>query len=222
VIDGLYRDPEAVRACALRQTEWTPRRAFPGEQAIVEVDTSRLYARLLEWIEIEDISPESECHGRAVFSTITRKDRDLPPMEWGLPHFDPHSHIAGLAYLNLPAQCRGGTAFYRHRRTGLERWPADDEALAQALDTLGIRAAGLSPTEAANALAAALFKPRSEPGFIRESTEDWELTALVEMRWNRAVFYETALFHSAYTRDDFFGDRLDTQRLTQTFFLRAS
>ena len=37
------------------------------------------------------------------------------------PHIDTVM-LAGVVYLNLPEQCRGGTAFYRHRATGIAEW----------------------------------------------------------------------------------------------------
>jgi hypothetical protein len=35
-------------------------------------------------------------------------------------HYDPY-RWTGVLYLNLPEQCRGGTGFYRHRKTGLTK-----------------------------------------------------------------------------------------------------
>ncbi len=36
----------------------------------------------------------------------------------------------GVLYLNLPEQCRGGTAFYRHRPSDQDRAPLTQEELA--------------------------------------------------------------------------------------------
>ena len=39
-------------------------------------------------------------------------------------HIDP-CFYSGILYLSLPEHCRGGTDFFRHRRTGLDRAPTD-------------------------------------------------------------------------------------------------
>jgi hypothetical protein len=220
IIDDFYRDPEAVRRLALAQTRWEPRRAFPGVQAVVDVDTAPLFDDLRRVIDVARVSPQSESARRAVFSMITKKDAELMPAQSRHPHADGHSHLAGLVYLNLPEQCRGGTSFYRHRKTGLEHQPRDVEGLLEALGEPA-RPVDAAEEEALwQRLFAELFPPLPGPTqYIRESTAEWELTRLVEMRYNRAVFYDSNDFHSNYTRDDWFGDTPATRRLTQTLFL---
>jgi hypothetical protein len=220
IIDGFYRHPERIRALALAQRRWEPRRLFPGLQAVVPVDTRPLFAGLSQWIDVPGFSAASETAGRAVFSMITKKDAELAPLQSRQAHNDDHSHLAGLVYLNLPGQCRGGTSFYRHRKTGLDACP---KTLPEVMAALG------EPTPPANEaetralwdrLYGTLYELQPGPTqYIRESTDVWELTRLVEMKHNRAVFYDSQLFHSNYTRDDFFGDTLETRRLTQTLFL---
>jgi hypothetical protein len=48
--------------------------------------------------------------------------------------------------------------------------------------------------------------------------EDWGLTAAVENEFNRLVLFRGALFHKA---SGYFGNTLETGRLTQTFFFRT-
>lgn len=220
IIDGFYRHPERVRQLALAQHEWAPRRWFPGLQASVAVDTRELFAGLSQWIDVPGFSAASETAGRAMFSMITKKDAELDPMQSRQPHNDGHSDLAGLVYLNLPEQCHGGTSFYRHRQTGLECCP---KTTAEVMAVLGEPKSPTSDEEAA-ALWQRLYDRlyQQQPGpieYVRESTDSWELTRLVEMKYNRAVFYDSQLFHSNYTRDDFFGDTPETRRLTQTLFL---
>ena len=43
-------------------------------------------------------------------------------------HID-QSHWSGILYLSRPEDCRGGTEFYRHIRTGTDRVPMDTESL---------------------------------------------------------------------------------------------
>lgn len=217
-IDGFYVDPDRVRALALAQSNWQRRRSFPGVQSSVRYDTMPMFDKLLERIDIEGVAPDSEASSWVRFSALTTKSENASRLQSQLPHYDHHSHIAGLVYLNPPGQCRGGTAFYRHRQTGLEGWPFDANRV---LGDHGIAIAERNPEKT---LHQHLFPPDNPPGrgLITESNEHWEKIHLVPMRYNRAVFYATRRFHAAYTRDDFFGDTLPTRRLTQTIFLKAS
>jgi hypothetical protein len=220
IVDDFYVSPDAIRRLALAQPSWGPRRFFPGLQAVVSVDTGPLFEQLRRIVDVASLSPASETAHKAVFSMITKKDAELEPRQSRNPHADGHSHLAGLVYLNLPEQCHGGTSFYRHRKTGLEHQPRDLQGLMAAM---GVTTPPVDAT-AVDALWERFFDELfpTEPGapqYIRESTERWELTELVEMRWNRAVFYDSNLFHSNYTRDDWFGDTPETRRLTQTLFL---
>jgi hypothetical protein len=107
---------------------------------------------------------------------------------------------AAIVYLNRPEQCRGGTAFYRHRELGLDRMPTagpEAETIAAHL--------GLSP----EALVDRLVADGHEPA------EHWEPAGMVAMRFNRCVVFESSQFHA---RTDTFGDTPQTARLTQNFF----
>ena len=46
-------------------------------------------------------------------------------------HVDPAA-FSGILYLTPPEHCRGGTDFYRHRRTGLDRVPASIDGVIAA------------------------------------------------------------------------------------------
>lgn len=67
------------------------------------------------------------------------------PQDGGVPHVDAYDGIlmTGLIYLNLPEQCRGGTALFRHRETGLVAVPAQEDADARAaMRKVGARTLG--------------------------------------------------------------------------------
>jgi hypothetical protein len=220
IIDGFYRDPDAIRRLALAQTQWEPRRHFPGLQAVVAVDTDVLFAGLRRYIDIDGISTQSESAHKAMFSMVTKKDAELAPHQSQSPHADSHSSLAGLVYLNLPDQCRGGTSFYRHRQTGLESQPRTIEGIMAAIGETKMPQDQSGIDALYQRYYAIVHAPTNGPRqYIRESNEHWELISLVEMKYNRAVFYDSQLFHSNYTRDDFFGDTMETRRLTQTLFL---
>jgi Family of unknown function (DUF6445) len=96
-----------------------------------------------------------------------------------LPHSWVHSdeicaQFASVLYLNLPDQCRGGTAFWRHKISNLDRLPVGkDLKFYRQMD--------------------AEWKDLSL----------WEQVALVSMRWNRFITYPTCLFHSRYPHEAF-------------------
>lgn len=103
------------------------------------------------------------------------------------PHSWVHSDdicakYASVLYLNLPEQCSGGTAFWKHDALGLDRLPPK-EALAPQ---------GINPD--------AFYK------LIEREWKDltfWKQTALIEMKFNRFVTYPTCLFHSRYPFEAF-------------------
>ncbi len=113
----------------------------------------------------------------ASFSLATRRPEDTVPY-MRIPHYDgvDQKAFAILHYLSETPQ--GGTAFYRHRRTGFEC---------------------ISPDRAAAYQAGALedFAVYGEPeGYIGESTQAFERIFNVEGRFNRCLIYTGAMLHS--------------------------
>jgi len=91
------------------------------------------------------------------------------------PHVD-LSHVSSFLYLNLPAQCMGGTAIYRH---------IPSNAL-----TINQNTPSLEP----------LCKiPLTEP--LLSSTEEWCLEDLVEMKFNRLVVFNARTIHKIHWTD---------------------
>jgi hypothetical protein len=85
-------------------------------------------------------------------------------------HFDGDvSRWAAVYYLNPPGQCRGGTAFWRHRQTGLNAVPPDATADIE----MAYRIEG-------------------------NHADHWTLESIIGMRFNRVIVYPTNYFHSRY------------------------
>lgn len=101
----------------------------------------------------------------------------------------------GVLYLNQERQCKGGTAFWKHKETGLVAHPSPEE-----LEALG----GES------------FIAQLQRDGLDESK--WEQTGLVEMKWNRLLLFDSALFHSPYPRPGW-GKGVEDGRLIQVYFL---
>ena len=104
-----------------------------------------------------------------------------------LPHSWVHSDDicathASVLYLNLPNQCTGGTAFWRHKSRGIDRLPSKAELTARGED-------------------ADKFYRSMEQEW--KSLEHWELVDLVPMRFNRFATYPTSLFHSRFPFEAF-------------------
>jgi hypothetical protein len=101
-----------------------------------------------------------------------------------LPHSWVHSDdicakYASVLYLNLPEQCSGGTAFWKHRTRNIDRLPTRAEL-------------GSNADEFYQAI-------------NREWKElhHWEMIDFVPMRFNRFITYPTCLFHSRHPFEGF-------------------
>jgi hypothetical protein len=111
-------------------------------------------------------------------------------------HIDP-AFYSGILYLTLPDHCRGGTDFFRHKPTGLERVPA---TLA------GVRAAGFTDPNA-------LIEQVVNRDTLKPSR--WEKSFTAPMRFNRLILFSPWLFHNAAPG---FGGGPDDGRLVYLMF----
>ncbi len=140
----------------------------------------------------------------ASFSIVTQRPETTQLIQ-RVPHFDtldPNDY-AVLHYLTAPPQ--GGTAFYRHRRTGFER-------LSQA--RYGTFLAALDQDLAE-------FGPPA-PAYIGSSSAAFEQIGRCDGLFNRAVIYQGALLHCAEIASDFAFDADPRRgRLTGNIFVRA-
>lgn len=117
------------------------------------------------------------------FSMVSRaRDKLLPQQR--APHFDSpdQEDLAVLHYLRVPAGT--GTAFYRHRSTGIERVTQEN------IDMF---------VEAAKADAAKL---PTASGYIQGSDEFYEQIGAVQALPDRLVIYQGSLLHSGIIPPD--------------------
>lgn len=140
----------------------------------------------------------------ASFSVVTTEPNELQPVQKA-PHFDsPDQNIfALLHYLRVPEA--SGTAFYRHRATGIERVTNGN---------VGFFAAR-ARTEAAR------LGPDS--GYMHGSDRFYEQIGLAEAVPDRVIIYHSSLLHSGIIPQgmSFSADPREG-RLTANFFLRGS
>ena len=114
-------------------------------------------------------------------------------------HIDP-CFYSGILYLSLPENCRGGTDFFRHKRTGLERVPADASQMLAA----GYTDPNTLIDEVVNA---DTLKPSR-----------WEKQFTVPMRFNRLILFSPWMFHNSARA---FGSTADNGRLVHLMFFAA-
>lgn len=93
-------------------------------------------------------------------------------------HVDP-CFYSGILYLSLPEHCRGGTDFFRHRRTGLEKVPTSQTELV----TSGYKDPNVLIEDVVN----------------KDTTKisRWEKTMRAPMRFNRLILFNPMMFHNA-------------------------
>lgn len=95
--------------------------------------------------------------------------------------------LACVYYLNRPVDCRGGTAFWRHKKFGWDQMPTQAQ-----LDEVGYT----------------LEEIRKD----WLDKEAWEMVTLAGMKHNRLIVYPTQAFHSRWPWEGF-GDTPDNSRL---------
>lgn len=111
-------------------------------------------------------------------------------------HIDP-CFYSGILYLTLPEHCRGGTDFFRHKPTGLDRVPQTGIELAAS----GYADVNRLIEEVVNG---DTLKPAR-----------WEKTMTVPMRFNRLILFSPWMFHNSAPG---FGDRPENGRLVHLMF----
>lgn len=115
-------------------------------------------------------------------------------------HIDP-AFYSGILYLSLPEHEAGGTDFYRHKRTGLERVPATPDRIV----------------EAGYADINDLIEDVVNKDTLRPS--QWERSFTAPMRFNRLILFSPWMFHNSRPG---FGDTPETGRLVYLMFFAAA
>ena len=193
VVDDFLEDPQALRDAALRLTYPPQQGAFPGRNSQERLPLPGL-EQVVSRIVGEPLALMSplQSHGKCRITLANDLGR-------ARVHID-QSWWSGILYLSRPRDCRGGTGFFRHRRTGSERAPLTDAELA--------------------AMGYASMAQMHEAIIERDSSDEgaWEQTMQVPMRFNRLVLLRPWLWHTAGPG---FGDSLENGRLVYLMFFAA-
>ncbi|WP_343627986.1 DUF6445 family protein [Roseateles sp.] len=186
LIDDFLEDPGAlVQAACDSVFEPCPGAAegkgYPGIRAAAPAAYSQELAALLDPLikinyGIDESLPlrKTPC----MFSLTTLAPEQLGPLQ-RLPHFDSSAPRYMAALLYLCDGRHGGTGFYRHKATGLQRIAADDkDRFAAAIrDELDRRP-----------------PPRR---YFDAGDEHFEFLGMLPAKFNRLVVYAGALLHTA-------------------------
>lgn len=194
IVDDFLGDPYPFREAALNLTYPEQEGAFPGRNSLqrinlegLEQEVSRIVAEPLKLMS--PLQSHAKC--RLTLASDTGRAK---------VHID-QSHWSGILYLSRPEHCRGGTEFFRHKRTDSERAPLDATELA----AMGYKSFGEMHGDVIE----------------RDSNDDsqWERVMEVPMRFNRLVLLRPWLWHTAGPG---FGDRVENGRLVYLMFFASA
>lgn len=195
IIDDFLANPHDVRrqALALDYDPKFKKGNYPGLLSTRPLPVDALNKTVSRTIGTSVIADENTSHGHCRITQAGDKGRS------GV-HIDP-CFYSGILYLSLPEHCRGGTDFFRHRRTGLESVPSDPARQM------------LSGYNNPNALVEDVVNKDTT------SMSKWERTMRAPMRFNRLILFNPWLFHNAGPG---FGNKPENARLVCLLFFSAA
>ena len=194
VIDDFLRNPDEVRKQALSM-DYAVEGRYPGLNSVQKLRIEGLDQVISNLVREPVRAPWTDDFSHGSCRVALASDE-----QGGRIHID-QSHWSGILYLSRPEDCRGGTEFFRHKRTNTDRVPMDEE---------GLRTAGYATYE------------ELQHDILDKDALDrskWEKTMTVPMRFNRLVLLQPHYWHTAGPG---FGDSLENGRLIYLmFFLRG-
>lgn len=191
IIDDFLSDPYAARKMAL-SLNYDPKNKkgnFPGLDSSQPLEIQGLCDTVGKCIGMALKPTPNTSHGFCRLTMAGEKGKS------GV-HIDP-SDYSGILYLSLDEHCKGGTDFYRHRRTGLERVPTDDLSFVK------------SGYDDINVLIEDVVNRDTK------LPSKWERVMRVPMRFNRLILFSPWMFHNAAPG---FGKTPETARLVHLQF----
>ncbi len=179
IVDEFLTDPLKAIGSTDMQNFAAPTPHYPGVRAPLESEVMEQWLDVLSPVlsALFD-APDGRWSMRAWRSIVTTPPARLQPIQ-RLPHVDglDPDQIAMMLYLHDTDH--GGTAFFRHRATGLEAltaatFPAYRERLEEDIAKTGL-------------------PPRA---YVTDGAPHFERTLVTDGRFNQAVFYRGNILHS--------------------------
>lgn len=195
VVDDFLDNATELREAALRLTyPESQQGAFPGRNSLERIQIDGLHHAASHLLN-EPLVPVQPLQSHAKCRLTLASDEGR-----GKVHID-SSHWSGILYLSRPEDCRGGTNFYRHLRTGTDGLVADPAQL----QALGYKS----------------MAEMTDDIVPNDGLDDskWEQTMQVPMRFNRLVLLRPWLWHTAGPG---FGDRPENGRLVYLMFFQSA
>ncbi len=195
IIDDFLSDPWAARRAALALRYALPGTGgnYPGRDSTSALEVDGINAAVSRHIGIDLAGAEGTEHGHCRLTLKSDKGRS------GV-HVDP-AFYSGILYLSRPEDCvkpgAGGTDFFRHKRTGLERVPTNGAELA---------ATGYDNLD--DLVGTVVNKDTMHP-------VKWERVMRVPIRFNRLLLFSPWQFHNSAPG---FGTDPESGRLVMLLF----
>ena len=183
IVDDFLSNPVLIRDTVIAHGFTTEK--FEG----VDYETVNVTYRPAEiFYHLEDLYHEKVKISVAAF----RQGMEGSPLH-NLVHADNScSELASVLYLNEDAPFESGTAFWRHKATGWEHMPTEEQLSAKGYTT-----------------------ERFAADWHR--AEAWEMVFLARAKFNRLITYPTTAFHSRWPWEGF-GENDDEARLIHAAF----
>lgn len=209
LIDNVFGDPEGVVALGFAQTYAAdPSNLYPGVRAAMPESFSTAFRGWLTPIlQRHDVlaGNQSICRDSSFFSVVTTASQDLLPIQC-IPHFDSTDPDLLAAVIYLCDTKFGGTAFYRHRKTGYEEITEENVNNYKLALNSDMRIHGAPAKEYTNG-DSALF----------------EMIFSNELKFNSAIVYPGRALHAAKINSQFNSPKDKSEwRLTITALLHAA
>lgn len=178
-VDGFLEAPEQAisRGILHKFAKISPQ--YPGVRAALDPAVCASWLAQLSPLLDQWFGPYGRAwEMQAWYSIVTTAPADLLPIQ-RLPHVDgtDPTQIAMMLYLHRTAH--GGTAFFRHRTTGMEALTANDYPHYAAALQADVARTGLPPA-----------------AYTTDGAPHFERTHVVPGTFNRAVFYRGNILHS--------------------------
>jgi len=195
IVDDFLDHPDLVRAYALEQQyHRLGGKNWPGRDSVKTHGEKEMTAACSEVVG-EQLTTNSL--NKCSYFRITKEG------QYGKQHihFDPNPGLiwAGVLYLTPTFHPTGGTKFWKHKGTGWETAPSNEEGAKYGIKSHND-----------------MFEFLNTEG---KDESKWICTDNIGFKYNRLVMFNPFLWHS---NGDWFGDTYDNCRLVQLFFFHGA